>query len=486
MASKKILNILFLLFFIFISNKGFSFPDTTLTKRINSFNSTNKFSNSYSHYFEDGILAIKQDSIKNGIKLIVEGYTLSIELENSNRGFSYQSFEFFELLKIINKGDLNKQDEDIGLRFVKDFYTRDFKPDKSEISSYFKEASYTSFSQRLKVLMICLGDNYNLNFELQKLLRNEPSLLSANILKAEIFYNSQYYYECIKMCIWVSRNTSNYAYINYVRALSYIGIGNINKALIDLDETIRWYPEFSGSYYLKSLILMDRSEYSKAILGLKKVLDINPEFLIANYFLASSYRNIDNVDSGLFFINKFLESDSKNSEAFSLRADLYFNSNNYPLAIDNYSSALAIDPTNKYCLIALGRTYVQTKNYDAAIIVYKKVITLDQTYSSALGNLGWTYYLSGNFDECINYSNKALKYDKNATYAMFNISLATLRKGEFEKARKLYEYYIQKCKSKKININEGALVDLKDLIKKNIFVNEAREIIVNVFKETLD
>ncbi|MEO6851598.1 MAG: hypothetical protein ABI203_10300, partial [Mucilaginibacter sp.] len=130
-----------------------------------------------------------------------------------------------------------------------------------------------------------------------------------------------------------------------------------------------------------------------------------------------------------------------------------------------------------YCYDALGK-------HEMAIEVCKKALAIDSTYDNALGDLGWEYYCTGHFDECITYSYKCLKYDEKATYAMFNIALATLRKGDADKAKELYGHFLSVCKQNNYEIGNGAVKDLRDLIKQSIQTKEAVSIIEDIFGET--
>ena len=68
---------------------------------------------------------------------------------------------------------------------------------------------------------------------------------------------------------------------------------------------------------------------------------------------------------------------------------------------------------------------------------------------------------------------------------MFNIALATLKKGDVEKAKELYRQFISQCKENGYTIQDGAIDDLKNLMKKNIAVEECKYIIQQLFQKQL-
>ena len=163
--------------------------------------------------------------------------------------------------------------------------------------------------------------------------------------------------------------------------------------------------------------------------------------------------------------------------------DCYYRKEDYNTAITWYKKALKIDPNYKYSLVSIGNVYAHLKKDGTPVAAFEKAIKADSTYSDALGDLGWTYYLAGNYPKSIEYSYKALKYDEEAVYAMFNIPLAVLRSGDFERAKQLYEHFIKLCGEKNLEITEGAVTDLEDLIKENVLVEQAKAILKAYFKK---
>jgi tetratricopeptide (TPR) repeat protein len=164
--------------------------------------------------------------------------------------------------------------------------------------------------------------------------------------------------------------------------------------------------------------------------------------------------------------------------------DCYYNKEDYQTSIQYHQKALKIDPTYKYALLSLDLCYDRLENHELALSYCKKAIAIDSTYANALGNLGWEYYCTGHYDECIDYSYRCLRHDESASYAMFNIALATLRKGDASKARELYKHFFELCQEKKYEMTGGAVTDLRDLIKANVEVDQAKSIIRDIFGET--
>ncbi|MBN2533351.1 MAG: rhomboid family intramembrane serine protease [Spirochaetales bacterium] len=99
------------------------------------------------------------------------------------------------------------------------------------------------------------------------------------------------------------------------------------------------------------------------------------------------------------------------------------------------------------------------------------------------GNAGWENYLKGDFERCISLSEKAFEIDPVvALYARYNIALCYLRLGSIKKSRDLYTELENADIKIEVENRNGAIQDLKDLIKQDIHADEAKNILLEIFK----
>lgn len=140
------------------------------------------------------------------------------------------------------------------------------------------------------------------------------------------------------------------------------------------------------------------------------------------------------------------------------------------------------NPYKANALYRKGRIYSKQHKYDLAIDCFKTAISLDSSIYSVYGSLGWAYYLNKNYAKCIEYSEKLISQTPTALYAHYNIGLSLLNLGEVEKAKIKYQIITDFADKYYIKISEGTYKDLYDLIKKDIYKNEAEWILINIFK----
>jgi tetratricopeptide (TPR) repeat protein len=545
--------ILFLciLFFTFFSANAHAVTDTT-TKRVLMSNIITSNLGDYSAYIKDGIAAIRSDSLDKGIHLLSIGIKHVFASKNITRVLDYHTLEFIDIVEILDTAKLSKSEKQAGQDLLKAAFIKQGKTTEKFITNI-KRLPNTPFALRLKVLLFSFSDSPALNSVLNQLLKDQPDLVSANMLKAELLYDEGNYKESVGYCDKVINLSPQYAYAYLKRAIGYAELNEPDKAVTDDETAIRLYPEYVKAYYNRANALFDQDKYHEAIAGYKKSKSLNPGYEYPDYNICRCYKSLNMPDSALYYINLHISEFPHDGDGYNLKGDIYYRREDYPTAIEFYTrainftpdkerfyedrgdayfyankvdealkdfeksttldkkrsypndrigdcyykiekyenaiswyqKAIKIDPSYKYAYVGLDLTYIKIGKYNEAITACKRAIEIDSTFDNALGNLGWTYYCAGNFDACIQYSYKALKYNEKAVYAMFNISLATLRKGDFEKAKELYSYFIAKCKEKGYEISNGAVDDLKDLIQKKIAVTEARFIIQNIFEGKL-
>jgi tetratricopeptide (TPR) repeat protein len=301
--------------------------------------------------------------------------------------------------------------------------------------------------------------------------------------KASALLELKKFREAITGFIKVGKRNPYYKSCIYNLARCYKGLEMTDSALYYIDLHIKLYPGDSYGYDIKGDIYYAKDDYPAATELYTHAISINPT-------KASFYEDRGDAkfydkkyQDAIIDFKKCISLDKLRAYTNDRIGDCYYELAAYDKAIPYHQKAILIDTTYKYAYVGLNSSYNRTGDYKAAIAAAKKAIEIDSTYDSAYGDLGWTYYLAGDLDACIAYSNKALKYDESATYAMFNIGLATLCKGNFEKAKEIYSYYVTRCKEKGYKISAGASEDLNDLIKKGKFVTEARYILEHIFEE---
>jgi tetratricopeptide (TPR) repeat protein len=310
-----------------------------------------------------------------------------------------------------------------------------------------------------------------------------PNYVKAYYDRADALFDQEKYHEAIAG--YQKSKTFNpfYEYPDYNISRSYKYLKMPDSALYYINIYTKSHPEDGYGYDVKGDIYYDRNEYTTAIELYTRAIAFGAEKYSFYEDRGNAFFYADKVDQAIKDFEKSAGLDKSRAYPLDRMGDCYYKLGEYEKAIPYHLKASKVDPRYKYAYTGLNLSYVKLEKYAEAIEACKKAIAIDSTYALALGNLGWSYYLAGKFDACIEFSYKAIKYENDATYAMFNIALATLCKGNFEKSKELYSQFIATCKEKGYEISDGAVEDLRDLIKKKIAVTEATFIIEHIFEK---
>jgi len=539
--------------FAFSNLKAASLSDTSVKKNtaLVSHNSYNFSDNA--QLYKDAITAFQHDSLDNGVHLLAAIFKRLDAETKITRALNYRGLELVDFVKETDNGAVDLADKRLIELFIEAACLHKDANFIKDLENQLKNLPETPFNERLKLYFLTYKNDKQLGKEGDKVLRDNPNVLSLNTFKAESLFDEDKNQESNVYCNKLIALWPMYAHAYELRGNNYRSLDSSEKAVSDFDEAIKLFPENKLFYYDRACALMDNDKYHEAIADLQKMHLFNPDYLWTSYNLAKCYNETKMPDSALYFINMHIKEYPADDDGYDLKGTVYYGRNDYPSAVeyyneavklspakeefyedrgdayfysDKYTEALAdflkavkldkdrayaqdrvgdcyyqlkqyqkaisfheqaikVKPSYKYAYVGISECKIELGDYAGAIANCKKALEIDSTYDTANGDLGWDYYCAGDDDACIKWSYKAINYDEQATYAMFNIALATLHKGDSEKAKALYVQFINKCKEKGYTINDGAVDDLKNLIKRNIAVDDCKFIIVQLFGKEL-
>ncbi|WP_166727634.1 tetratricopeptide repeat protein [Mucilaginibacter gilvus] len=311
-----------------------------------------------------------------------------------------------------------------------------------------------------------------------------PAHFEAFYERADIYMDEDKYRQAINGYLQTLAIVNNYKWCHYNLARAYKDVNMTDSAMFYINLHLNTYKEDADGFNIKGEIFYAMDDYPAAIAQHNRAIAYNPNRSDFYEERGDAYFYAKDITNAMVDFKKAFSMDKNNKYLMDRIGNCYHSNGDEVKAISWYQAALKINPNYKYAYVDMDISLNKLGRYKEAIAALEKAVAIDSTYAIANGNMGWDYYCLGNYDACIKHSYKALNYQEDATYAMFNIALATLAKGDFEKARELYTQFVKTCKEKNYPINDGAITDLNDLIKKKIMVKEATYIIENILRKT--
>lgn len=334
-----------------------------------------------------------------------------------------------------------------------------------------------------------MGSSYASIPQLDKALQRYNQALAISPEYPEARVNRGYTFEMLKQ---YEKAVSDYKkainlderfnWADYRIAVCYGSLDKVDSILFHLNRLVVNYPEGPRSYEYRGNVYYFLGEYSKAIDDYSQAIKLAPAETLYYIYRGNAYYDLDQPDAALKDYEYVIANTPKESNSTTMEriAKCYYKKKDYKTAVLYYKKSLTFLPSRS-AYVGIGMSFSKLEDYKSAITSYKKALALDSTYSSALSELGWAYYCTGNFKKSISYSYKALKNNEKDVSSMFNIALATLRIGDFEKAKELYEYYTEHCKKAGYAVPQSASDNLKELLSDDILSKHVSFLLNTIF-----
>jgi tetratricopeptide (TPR) repeat protein len=235
-----------------------------------------------------------------------------------------------------------------------------------------------------------------------------------------------------------SKITDSYLLCNLymTRALCRMYLGS-RDAFVDANEAVHIKPEYSKTYYIRSLIrLRILRDADNAIADIDTALQAKPgetSFLIQKM---TCFEDKKMFKEELAIGNKILEDDSKNMFMVKMRGSVYLKLKDYDSAIKDFKRAMEALPNDFGAICSLANAYAQQNKWDEAKKYYFNAIQADSTQAAMVYN-NLAYFagqINNDFKTSVDYCNKALEKNPQNAFSYSNRGFAELKLGDMHAA----------------------------------------------------
>ena len=184
----------------------------------------------------------------------------------------------------------------------------------------------------------------------------------------------------------------------------------------------------------RAIVYRDRGEHDRAITELNETIRTNPNHVPAWNARGWAYNLKKDYDRAIADFDQALRLDPRNTTAFNDRARTYVSKGDNDRGIADYSEVIRIDPKAAYAFHNRGLAYRNKNEYDRAITDFDEAIRLDPKYVNAYANRGWSYNLKKDYDRAIADYDQALRLDPKASWAFNDRGRVWRNKGDLDRA----------------------------------------------------
>ena len=201
------------------------------------------------------------------------------------------------------------------------------------------------------------------------------------------------------------------------RANDYFNYGEMDKALDDITNAIKYFPrkekiDLSQAYLLRAKIYADRKEYRHAFTDLNSALNLNPSLSMALKDRADLLYKMELYEDSKKDYNTLLRMDARNQEAYMGLARIEAREGNMVRAKDMLSVAVNLSPSSPDIYVRRAEIYDNMGLDDDAIADLLYAIILDDSNTNATQAI--IKYCNSNYEVTMNGLNQAIARNPGA------------------------------------------------------------------------
>ena len=407
---------------------------------------------------------------------------------------------------IINRGNAEKQEQDIAQKEIddllnnglKEYNTQNYTRARSILNDVLeKDKENPEANAALAATLLDENPNDTKNLEeavkrAQQALKKDPNQETARLVLGKIYAKrgmSEQAIDEYKKLLQINPNSYE---LFYELGKQYFKSKQYDKAIEAFISATEIKPDFIHGYFYQGLAYYKNEEIKEAIKVYTKVLDMDPEFYEANANLGEIYRLDGDANNAIKYFKKAVSINNKASLQKRL-GDCYKELKKYQEALECYNKSISINkqetsqeknhavscynemadirilqekyseakklalkgleilPDNANLHFIAAFACEKDNNSTEAIEEYLKTIELNPTFTTAYINVSALYNAVGKPQEAVDILKKGLKHDAT-NYKLLNNLGNALQKLEF------YEEAIKNYK-KAISLNN----DISDL-----------------------
>src|SRR5471030_2072911 len=216
--------------------------------------------------------------------------------------------------------------------------------------------------------------------------------------------------------------------------------GRFRDALRCWDRAISLNPRLLEAYQQRAIVLRKLNRLKEARRDLDTVLVLQRELVAAYRQLGTQLQELGRPESAARVFGALLALDDSDADIWQLHARMLHATGRRELALLSIARALALQPERGSYHLTHGAILSASQRYAAAQLAYERAVQLEPRHPGSYTNLGSLLDLIGQPDAALDNYAQALALDPDYAQAHWNRSLVYLRRGDYERGWREYEW----------------------------------------------
>jgi tetratricopeptide (TPR) repeat protein/serine/threonine protein kinase len=225
----------------------------------------------------------------------------------------------------------------------------------------------------------------------------------------------------------------DHAHAYYCRSNAYRNLGELDKALADLNQAIELAPKSALAWYGRGVVLGRLGRPREALADFSNAIGLDPGNAQAWYSRGVAYNALHQYEKSLADFSKAIELDP-HPDALTARGNAYSSLKQIDKALADLSRAIELDPKSGLAWASRGNVYQSLGRPDEALADSNHAIEQDQKNPWGWISRGNVYRLLGQADKSLADFSKAIDLEPKNAQAWSNRGTAYLDLGQPAKA----------------------------------------------------
>jgi tetratricopeptide (TPR) repeat protein len=278
--------------------------------------------------------------------------------------------------------------------------------------------------------------------ELSKLIESDPENPENYYERARIYYNQKYLDRALADIEDAIRYNPQYALYYFYKGKILYAMNRTLEASKSYEQAIALDPKYEEAQMRLAELYFLAKEHEKSVNLLNTVIANNPQNPDAQFFKAMNQKETGDTSRAVASFQKALDLDPSYYDA-AMQLGLLFANKKDRLALEYFNAALRLQPKSEEVYFARAYFYQLQKEYKKALMDYRKVIDLNPSSFTAYYNVGVINFDAVKMDEALRSFDICVRMNPEYLPAYYMRGLVYEYKGDKEQARINYQFVVE-------------------------------------------
>ncbi len=238
----------------------------------------------------------------------------------------------------------------------------------------------------------------------------------------------------------------------YVRANANLGLGKLEDALKDIQESQQLDPNFAPGYLTEGTILSELNRLPEAVKAYTKALALRPTYVRCLDARGGAYYRMGQFLDSIRDYELALRQQPNDANSMYMRGLCYFMVGQFQMVPICYNEYLSFHPNDTAALANRGSAYFELGKYQEALADFNRVLSLDANDLTCLYKRCLVYWHLGRWHDAVTDANASLKVSgwkgENSAYLALCAYLLSIKDNQPDVANVLLQDSLKNLDSK--------------------------------------